>query len=1059
MSEGLINKLDMLPMDERDRINDIVGLNMWVREVETVDHVWKMDLQNQAKVMNEIINHRIREQERNTSHQTDLRYPESSTRNDSRNENRDENCYHPYRARTDRDRNDHDRDQDCSYKYRDNDRDRNDHDRGYTRGRNNDRDRGQDRGYARTCDNGYNRNQDSEQRTFNNRTNDRSDDNHKKCPALTQHERDLLNEHEGCNKCRKFYIGHHGRDCDNWPDADMYQPLTLQDALDAKSRRSKSLGSNNHNMVTAMMPHSEFNDVYNASVHALLGSNPSYDAPTGMYDNHKADRTMSAPPTSHIREINAILPSSSIPFNLGNGSDTSDENAFNHEVSKAPLTVEHLTWDANVFGGNEFPSKINCLLDNGAHLVLIRPEAIADLALPIRKLETPISVTLALEGQETVSVLHDYVFLQLSSSNNEWTSKTVRALVAPGLCSNILLGLPFLSHNNIVIDHEARTAIDKVSGFDLLSNNSRMPRDTVQKMLPPKVKVKRILKNRRAAIDELKTKFAERLKSQGDGDEPYTAKPMNAVSAIKATIERLASKDKLIKLEEKIKDEYKEIFKPIPHISLLPKHDMARIRVKEAYTKISNRSYTCPRQYREAFKTLIDQRLESGFIRPSSSPYASPSFIIPKADKTVLPWWVCDFRELNANTIPNNWTMPQVDEVLTDCARGKIWATIDMTDSFFQTMMHPNDIHRTAVSTPFGTYEWCVMPMGLRNSPAIHQRRVTSVLHPFIGKICHIYLDDIVIWSDTIEEHIENVKTIMNVLREARLHVNCKKTKLFCEEIDFLGHHISQRGVEADNRKVAKILDWPVPKCVKDVRQFLGLVRYLNAFLLKLAMQSDILNRLTWKDCNEKFPEWTQKYQDAFEAIKQIVVSRECLTIIDHTKMPEMKIFVTTDASERATGAVLSFGTTWETARPVAFESMTLKGAELHYPVHEKELLAILRALRKWKVDLLGSEFLVYTDHKTLLNFNTQRDLSRRQACWMEELAIYDCKFVYVKGEDNTVADSLSRFPFPVVTESTEAEKTGHHPYEIGKGCIALVSILSKSGSPLDSVASLSENV
>ena len=371
--------------------------------------------------------------------------------------------------------------------------------------------------------------------------------------------------------------------------------------------------------------------------------------------------------------------------------------------------------------------------------------------------------------------------------------------------------------------------------------------------------------------------------------------------------------------------------------------------------------------------------------------------------------------------------------------------------------MHPNDIHRTAVSTPFGTYEWCVMPMGLRNSPVIHQQWVTGVLRPFIGKICHIYLDDIVIWSDNIEEHIANVKTIMNALREAGLHVNYKKTKLFCEEIDFLGHHISQRGVEADKGKVARILDWPVPKCAKDVRQFLGLVRYLNAFLPKLAMQSDILNRLIWKDCNKKFPVWTQKYQDTFDTVKRIVVSRECLTIIDHAKTLEMKIFVTTDASERATRAVLSFRKTWETARPVAFESMTLKGMELNYPVHEKELLAILWALRKWKVDLMGSEFLVYTDHKTLLNFNTQRELSWRQAHWMEELAIYDCKFVYVKGEDNTVANSLSRFPFPVVTECAEAEKTGHHPCEVVKGCIALVSVLTRSESPLDSVASLSE--
>jgi len=429
--------------------------------------------------------------------------------------------------------------------------------------------------------------------------------------------------------------------------------------------------------------------------------------------------------------------------------------------------------------------------------------------------------------------------------------------------------------------------------------------------------------------------------------------------------------------------------------------------------------------------------------------------VIPKADKTVLPRWVCDFRALNANTIPDNYCMPRIDDILADCAKGKIWATIDMTDSFFQTRIHLDDIHKTAVTTPFGTYEWCVMPMGLRNSPAIHQRRVTNVLRPFIGKICHIYLDDIIIWSDSMEEHIANVRIIMGALRDAKLHVNRKKTKLFCDEVDFLGHHISRRGVEADNSKVAQILDWPTPKSAKQVRQFLGLVRYLNAFLPKLAMQSEILNRLTWKECDKKFPEWTQKYQDAFDAIKSIVVSRECLTIIDHSKMPENKIFVTTDASERATGAILSFGPTWETARPVAFDSMTLKGAELNYPVHEKELLAILRALRRWKVDLLGSEFFVYTDHRTLLNFNTQMNLSRRQARWMEELSIYDCKFVYVKGEVNTVADALSRYPFPVILDTETAESSGHHPFQIMEGCIAAVKVLKKKMSPLDSAAAL----
>ena len=324
-------------------------------------------------------------------------------------------------------------------------------------------------------------------------------------PTTHTNEHELLHDHDGCNKCHKFYMDC-GCNCEDWPDAHSYRTLTLQDTMDTKAQKRDK--TDNCNTVAATMPHNGFDDVYNASVTALLGNNLSYDAPGGMYDN-KAECAMSAPPTSYIHEINVILPLSLIPFNIGNGSDSSDDNAFNCEVSHAPLTVDHLMWDANVFGRNEFPTKINCLLDNSAHLVLIRPETITDLALPICKLNTPISITLALEGKKTISVFHDYVHLQLASGNNEWTSKTVCALIAPGLCSNILLGLPFLVRNNIVIDHAACTAVDKISGFNLLDNALRMLRNNLNKMVLLKVKIKSILKNRENMMDELKMKCTE----------------------------------------------------------------------------------------------------------------------------------------------------------------------------------------------------------------------------------------------------------------------------------------------------------------------------------------------------------------------------------------------------------------------------------------------------------------------------------------------------------------------------------------------------------------------
>jgi hypothetical protein len=299
-----------------------------------------------------------------------------------------------------------------------------------------------------------------------------------------------------------------------------------------------------------------------------------------------------------------------------------------------------------------------------------------------------------------------------------------------------------------------------------------------------------------------------------------------------------------------------------------------------------------------------------------------------------------------------------------------------MTNSFFQTHVHPDDVHLTAVTTPFGLYEWLAMLMGLCNSPAIHQRRMTSVLRELIGRICHIYLDDIVIWSNSVEEHTQHIRQVLDALHKAKLFCNPKKCSFYLLELDFLGHHISACGVEANSSKVDRIMNWPVPQNSTDVRSFLGLVRYIAVFLPQLADFTTLLTPLTTKESRKNFPEWTTMHQTAFEAIKALMVSRECLTVIDHQTPGDNKIFVTCNASDWRTGATLSFGHTWESACPVAFDSMQLKGAEKNYLVHKKELLAIVCTLKKWQADLLGSPIYIYTDHGTLENFDTQRDLS-----------------------------------------------------------------------------------
>ena len=231
-----------------------------------------------------------------------------------------------------------------------------------------------------------------------------------------------------------------------------------------------------------------------------------------------------------------------------------------------------------------------------------------------------------------------------------------------------------------------------------------------------------------------------------------------------------------------------------------------------------------------------------------------------------LPHWVNDYRQLNANTVTDNFSIPRIDDILADCIKGKIWVTLDMINSLFQIRMHLDNIPLTVVNTPWGLYKWLIMLMGTKNALAIHQHQALAMLQLFIGKIFHVYLDDIVIWSNSIEEHAHNVHTILQALEEAKLYCNPKKTRLFCMEIHFLGHWISCRGIEPD--KADQIKNWPTPNSASNVWSFLGLVCYLSAFLPNLTKFSCILNELRKKECNKQFPGWTPCHQTAFNAIK-----------------------------------------------------------------------------------------------------------------------------------------------------------------------------------------------
>lgn len=214
----------------------------------------------------------------------------------------------------------------------------------------------------------------------------------------------------------------------------------------------------------------------------------------------------------------------------------------------------------------------------------------------------------------------------------------------------------------------------------------------------------------------------------------------NVVAALKERIEDLNSFEvfeaQLKRLDGEMKRKYTDLFpEDIPPVHQLPDTTYHRFILKDAHRIVRKREYACPHKWQDAWRTLLEGHLAAGRLRPSDSEFSSPAFLVPKADPTAMPRWVNDYRELNDNTVADKFPLPRIADILADCGKGMIWGKLDMTNAFFQTKVHPDHIKYTAVRTPFGLYEWVVMPQGCRNAPSTHQRRMVAALRPWIGKI------------------------------------------------------------------------------------------------------------------------------------------------------------------------------------------------------------------------------------------------------------------------------------------------------------------------------------
>lgn len=403
----------------------------------------------------------------------------------------------------------------------------------------------------------------------------------------------------------------------------------------------------------------------------------------------------------------------------------------------------------------------------------------------------------------------------------------------------------------------------------------------------------------------------------------------------------------------------------------------------------------------DELKKQLTTLTEHGFIRPSKSPYGAPVLFVKKKSGELR---MCvDYRALNKITVKNSYPLPRISELLDRLHGAVCFSKIDLRSGYHQIRISEEDVEKTAFKTRYGHFEFLVLPFGLCNAPATFMRMMHDIFHDYLDSFVIIYLDDILVYSRTPEEHLRHVRLVLERLRAAKLFAKKEKCTFAAAEVEFLGHVVSQDGIKMDGAKVKAIVDWPQPMTVTDLRSFLGLAnfyrRYIRDFSAIAAPLTELLKKGTLF-C------WNASHQDAFDNLKNAISSAPVL-IPPH---PDKPFVVITDASAFAVGAVLcqDIG---NGLQPVEFESYKLQGAEKNYAAHELELLAIRHALRTWKHHLQGHplKFKVITDHASLRYLPTQPSLSRRQARWMEELAEFNFDIEYQPGKTNVVADALSR--------------------------------------------------
>ncbi|KAL0537322.1 hypothetical protein IC582_026299 [Cucumis melo] len=420
---------------------------------------------------------------------------------------------------------------------------------------------------------------------------------------------------------------------------------------------------------------------------------------------------------------------------------------------------------------------------------------------------------------------------------------------------------------------------------------------------------------------------------------------------------------------EPVVRDYPDVF-PEELLGLPPHREVEfAIELEPGTVPISRAPYRMAPAELKELKVQLQELLDKGFIRPSVSPWGAPVLFVKKKDGSMR---LCiDYRELNKVTVKNRYPLPRIDDLFDQLQGATVFSKIDLRSGYHQLRIKDGDVPKTAFRSRYGHYEFIVMSFGLTNASAVFMDLMNKVFREFLDTFVIVFIDDILIYSKKEAEHEEHLRMVLETLRDNKLYAKFSNCEFWLKQVSLLGHVVSKAGVSVDPAKIEAVTGWTRPSTVSEVRSFLGLAGYYRRFVENFSRIATPLTQLTRKGAPFV---WSKACEDSFQNLKQKLVTAPVLT-----------------------------------GKVVAYASRQLKSHEQNYPTHDLELAAVVFALKIWRHYLYGEKIQIFTDHKSLKYFFTQKELNMRQRRWLELVKDYDCEILYHPGKANVVADALSR--------------------------------------------------